>query len=274
MPLFPRRVEVQLAGAGEALNIGDLMVRWELERTADSRGPTGQVSLYNLAARTESRLKDRFTELRLWAGYPDRFGLLVDGQIGHVRRERQGLDRVAHAEVKGRIRETRGRNVMVDLTYMGEVPLAVVVVAAARHMGLAIESVRHVTSLGIVLEDYSTGLVPAYQLLDHLLLPHGVRWYEDMGVVRFARDGVPGASRSAIPIISERSGMIGTPGILDDGIRVRTLTDHRIQLDGVVVVRSAFYREEIRGIWKVVSIRDWGDSWDGDAVTEFDARPM
>ena len=279
MALYPRMVEVSLAGAGEAINFGGLMVGWKVQRTTDSRQPSGTISLFNLAEQTERRIKNRYTEIRLSAGYPDRFGILVDATIKDVVRDQQGLDRVAHVEIGGRSSGVRGqpasRRVTVDLSYEGPVALEVIAAAVAAKMGLTVETASHVAAAGVVLDDYASGRAPAHQVLDDLLTPYGLGWYEDTGgVLRFRKTGVVGVGKGGVLIVSEATGMIGKPGITEDGLRVQTLIDHRAELDGRVFVSSAFYGPEVGGAWKIVAVRHWGDSRDGEAVTEMDLRPV
>ena len=289
MPLFPRLVEV---AAGDSVISGDftergggppvetvtfrtLMIQWAIERTTDSRSASGVVSLYNLKPETEAKLADRYSALRLSAGYPDRFGLLLNGTIRDVQRQQAGLERVAHVDVGGQIDEVAATvNGIVDVSYEGEVGLETVIADVTAQLGLPVEDLSHVAGLGVMLTDYSSGLMSARRLLTDLLNPYGMAWYEDNGVIRFRLDGMAGVSKGGVLLVSERTGMIGTPGIIEDGLRLRTLIDHRIELDGVVRVESAFHGREVAGSWKVIRIRNYGDSREGEAATEFDVRAL
>ena len=278
--LFPRIVEVEVGDGLELVQFSGLMVSWQLQRTADSRQPSGTISLFNLHEQTERQIKDRYTDIRLSAGYPARFGVLVDGQIKDVTRTGEGLDRVAHVEVGGKAghrfrRAARGRMVTIDISFEGPVPLQTIVAEIAGRMGLSVEPTSHVASLGIILDDYASGLAPAHLVLDELLEPHGLSWYEDTGaVIRFRKTGVVGVGKGGVLFVSEESGMIGKPGITEDGLLVRTLVDHRAELDGLVQVRSSFYPDETAGQWKIVAVRNYGDSREGEAVTEMELRSL
>ena len=276
MALFPRLVALSVGNSTESLVFGGLMFRWEIERTADSRQPSGRVSLFNLKADSEARVKERYTNLRLSAGYPDRFGLLFAGQIKEVHRERQGLDRVTHADVGGMIAARgdpfQGRNVSVDVSFTGPLPLETIVQYIASRMGMAVESFAHVASLQVVVEDYASGLGPARSHLDRLLEPYGMSWYEDNGILRFRKAGEAGIAKRGVLLVSEATGMIGTPGIIGEGLRLKTLIDHRVELDGFVRVVSAFHGSAVAGLWKCIRIFHYGDSREGEAATEFDVR--
>ena len=280
MALYPRIVEVSVGYSGEILNFGGLMVSWEVQRTADSRQPSGTVTLYNLTRQHEIQVEHLYTDILLQAGYPDRFGVLVDAQIKDVSRVKSDLDRVTICEIGGKIGTlysgaARGRMVPVDLAYLGEVTLETVVADIAAQMGLTVEPITRVAEIDETLENWASGLQPAHRILDDLLLPHGLAWYEDTGsVLRFRRGGKPGIAKGGVLTISERTGMIGTPGITEDGLRVRTLIDHRVELDGLVQVQSSFYPSETAGMWKAVAVRHWGDNRDGEAVTELELRQI
>ena len=277
MALFPRRVELSVGNSTESLIFGGLMVSWGIERTSDSRQPSGRVSLYNLKADSEARLKERYTDVRLSAGYSDRFGLLLAGQILRVHRERQGLDRVAHVEIGGMIASggdpSRGRNATVDVSFAGGVGLETIVHYLASRMGMVVEPVAHVAGLNVFVTGYASGVGPARVHLDRLLEPYGMSWYEDQGVVRFRRSGMAGISKRGVLVVSEANGMIGTPGVLDEGLRLKTLIDHRVELDGFVRVVSAFHGPAVAGLWKVTRLFHFGDSREGEAATEFDVVP-
>ena len=278
MPLFPRRVEVSVGNSSESLVFGGLKCNWHVERNTDSRQPSGRISLYNLQSDSESRVETRYTDIRLSAGYPDRFGLLVSGQIREngVHRERQGLDRITHVEIGGMVAAagdpSRGRNAIVDVSYTDAVPLETIVQHLASRMGLAVGSTAHVASLGVEVVSYASGVGPARAHLDRLLEPYDLAWYEDNGVIRFRKAGVAGIEKRSVLQVSEATGMIGTPGILEAGLRLKTLIDHRVELDGLVRVQSAFHAGAVGGLWKVIRILHYGDSREGEAGTEFDVR--
>ena len=280
MALFPRIVEVELANSIELIKFSGLLMSWQLQRTADSRQPSGTISLYNLRSETERQIKDRYTDIRFSAGYPDRFGVILDGQIKDIKRVSDGLDRVAHVEVGGKAGQrfnprARGRLSTIDISLEGPVPLETAVFLIASRMGLSVEPTTRIAELGIVLDDYASGMIPAHVVLDNLLTPHGLAWYEDTGgVIRFRKTGVVGVGKRGVLHVSEESGMIGKPGVTEDGLLLRTLIDHRAELDGLVQVRSRFYPEETAGQWKTVAIRNYGNSRDGEAVTEMDLRQV
>ena len=156
MALFPRMVSVSVGDSSEALNFDGLMVAWQVQRTADSRQPSGTVTLFNLKRETEYKVQNRYTDILLQGGYPDRFGVLVDAQIKDVSRERAGRDRVSIVEIGGKVGRlfsgaASGRLTPVDIAFFGLVPLESVVAEIARQMGLTVEPLTRVAELGIVL---------------------------------------------------------------------------------------------------------------------------
>ena len=276
MRLFPRRVGVIIGGGGESLSAGGLMVRWDIERSVDSSLDGGKVDIYNLKAENEAKLEEQYKEIQLFAGYPERYGLIFDGEIKRVWGEWNDLDRIMRLEVSGKIKERVSRNSVVDIVYEGETPLETIVAYIARKMGLEVEDYSHVAALGIVEEDYASGLRPAAKLLDDLLTPRGVSWYEDNGVIRFRANGKAGASRGGVLLISERTGMVGLPQLLSDetgGLKVTCLVDHRLELDSTVEVVSQKI-ERANGLWKIIRIHHRGDNRHGECVSEIEVRSL
>jgi len=122
------------------------------------------------------------------------------------------------------------------------------------------------------LENRSFAL-PATTALTGLLLPYGLTWYEQAGEIDVFERGIPHL-QTAMIAISQDTGMVGTPTITDEGIRVRTLLDHRIRVDGKFSVESEYYTEVSGTVYQVVSVEHHGDNRVGGWYTDVEGRPV
>ena len=265
--LYGRRVTVSIhAGPAPLAFETPSLIRFDLQRTADDTPVRGEITLHNLAPATEARIRERGTRIQIHAGYENgRYGMLFDGGIRRIARGRVGLDRVLHVFVGPDFT----RVVTVDTTYAGAVSVRQIVSDIARDAGLRI------ASLDAIPDEQETDFHVFGQLgsaLNSILIPRDVRWYEDNGSIRFTRIGESQDDRTGITI-SQESGMIDTPVVTDDGLRVQTLIDPRIDLDSLVRVKSAIHLSDIAGDWKVTALRHRGDSRIGPFLTTMELRP-
>lgn len=266
---FLRNVRVTVGDDASALRVEDLLIKFKLRREATDTPAEGFISIYNLTPANEQRIRERGVRVRLEAGYGGRYALLFDGDIRRVERIREPVDRGVKIAVGGN--STKQRQAVFVLTYDASTPVRTIFEDAARTMGLEIGP------LDLIPADATRPEGFAFQgatrtLLSGLLQPHGLRWYEDNGVIRITKQGTSTDDRPQGVLINRRSGMIGSPTITDDGIRVRSLLDVRLRLDTRVRVESELV--DMGQLWKVVEITHQGDNREGEYETIIEANPL
>ncbi len=279
--LFLRRVEVTIGLGNEALIIDPTnFITFDIDRTASDTPATGKVEIYNLREDNETRVRRRGINLQLSAGYEGRFGLLFSGDITKVDREREGLDRKIVVTVGGAI-EQRTRAIF-SFSYAGTTPVKQIVKDIAKSFdGLTLGPLDLITDADVE-EDYQYDGFASHAL-NGVLNPRGLRWYEDNGKIRIAKNQSAAPDRpSGVVVISEKTGMIGTPTLTDEGAKIETLIDHRLELEGVVEVQSEILNEgpnavnpralETIGNHKIIGLRHSGDNREGDFKTELNLR--
>ena len=268
--LFPRIVQIELAGGGERLRNAGLMISFDFSREANAKPAEGRVSIYNVRPETEAAIEEKYSHIRLIAGHTGRVGVILDGDILNFSKQRSGLDRIVEMEVTGNLNAIQ--TAFACQTWEGEVPMRTVVSYLVGKMNLGLEPMTLIPA-GEMVEDYCV-CENAGRALTKLLarLTPPVVWYEDLGTIRFRKRGQFGVSKTSAIVVSAQSGMVGTPGEVTDGLQVTTLLDHRAELDAPVRIRSEFYPTD--GLWKICSLRHYGDSRGGDMNTEMELRAV
>ena len=280
--LYLRRLELFIGGAN--LQISDLLVQFNVSRKGTATPAEGEITVYNLNDENERRVRQRGESIRLSAGYHgSRFGVLAIGEIRGVERERSGLDRLTRIEYGGHV-ETRS-NATVSLSYEGEIPVRTIIAdLVAKYNGVLTLGSLALVPADAVEEDYVyNGRVDS--AMSQVLEAYGLIWFDDNGNILVTEKGKQAPDRARdLFFVSERTGMVGTPSVTDDGLVVKTLIDHRIGLDSRVQVESSNIDPplgssddvvpERRGLWKVTGLNHVGDNREGDFNTIMDLRPL
>ena len=267
-PHWLRKVRLEIGAAGNLrLAVEELHIAFDLRRESQPDNPVSTIKVYNLSQESESQIAERGETARLLAGYGEGpLGLVGEGQIRHIVRERSGLDRVAtiHLGASDRQRQ-RGA---FSHSYEGRVSLALIIRALVEHMGLELDrdslSLLPTGETGVT-EDYAFK-GKAEDALRELLWPLRLRHYEENGVIRLAQRGV--AANTRLFVLSEASGMVGTPSVTENGASATMLLNTNILLDQPVRVESSV----LQGIFKTSAIVHRGDNRQGEFVTELELK--
>ena len=254
---YLRGVRVTVGDDEEALVVDNLLIRFRIRREATSTPAEGHVDIANLHPDNERRIHERGRRVRLEAGYGDVLNLIFEGDVRRVERQREALDRITRVHVGGNVmRQTSPKAVIVH-TWEGVTPIRTIVADAVAVMGFDLGSLDLIPADAVETDfQYNDD---ARLLLTFRLKPLGIEWFEDDGVIRFSRIQKSASEVASAVTISEASGMIGTPTVTDDGIRVITLLDNRIKLDSRVTVESSLL-DDTTAQWKVIVVEHSGDN--------------
>ena len=280
---FLRQVEVIVGDDRNAILVRDLFVKFRIRRESTVTPAEGEVAIYNLIESNERQIHDRARRVQLRVGYGSRsrpvdLSLIFDGDIRRVTRERDKLDRITRIHVGGFL--ARRVPAIFNHTYSRSVPVREIVADALETYNVRSEDDPPLPELtfgpldaipeSATQTDYRAA-GNTTDVLRELLAPLGVRMYENNGQIRFTRSGARTAGARTWEI-SEQTGMIETPTLTDDGLRVRTLLDPRVQLDDLVDVRAL--ATEGAGPHKVVVLTHEGDNRRESFYTEIEGRPV
>ena len=278
---FLRGVRVTVGDGGEAVRVENLLVRFRIKREATPTPAEGEIDIYNLNESNETRVRERGKRVVLEAGYMDRLDTVFDGEVRRVERQRVDLDRITRIHIAGAL--AKQVQTVSNLSYARPVTVRDIVRRGVADLGLALGPLDLIPEEA----DYPkfTYWGQTKRMITQRLRPLGIEWYEQDGVVHFTRNKVTLADRDVV--ISERTGMVGTPTTTDDGIRVVTLLDPRLKLGTRVRVLSSVLddaasgdaineraRENEGGLWKVIEFEHRGSNREDEFFTTIEARPL
>ena len=191
------------------------------------------------------------------------------------RKIRSGSDRVTSISVGGHI-HTRTNSMFIK-AYQSPISVRDIVRDIVQSMnGLNMGSLEAIHP-GIKVPSWSFS-GPSVQALDAILYAAReelglslARWYIDNDTVKFVSDNTP-LTNVEHWIINEASGMIGTPTVTDDGMKVKVLLDPRLRLQDNVSVESSLVED--RGFHQITTLEYSGDNRDGDFYTNLELRPI
>ena len=274
---FLRTVRVTVGDADSAVKVDSLYIRAHIRREASATPVSGEIEIYNLSQDNERLVRNRGVGCRLAAGYAGEVDEIYSGKVRRVERKRRGLDRVTIVRVGGDTLVTPmaepANSSFSGRTFEGVITVRELVAEGARSLGL-IPGPLTLIPADAVEEDFSYNTGQTETMLYGRLHPLGLEWYQDNGVLRISRPGRTNDDRPIGIVVSEDSGMIGTPSVTEDGLRVRTLLNPLLRLDTRVQVRSRILGEIASGTWKVVEEEHQLDNREGPFFTEVGLRPL
>ena len=270
---FLRSVSVTVGDAQQAVRVEDLLLSFRFRREATSTPADGHVDIYNLTEDNEARIHERAVRVLLEAGYQNTRETLFDARVRRVERQRVNLDRITRIHVGGQTtpgeQAAEPRRAIFMRTYEGTISVRDIVRDGVATLGLDLGSMDLIPADAVETDFRYNG--PTQDMLTHRLRPLGIEWYEDNGLIKFSRFAMSADDRDGV-VVSEKTGMIGTPTVTDDGIRVATLLDARMQIDTLIRVDSVI--ETSNRLWKIVELEHSGDNREGIYQTIVEARPV
>ena len=260
MVLYGRHISVKVAG----LAITEPRIHVLVERQADSTETTGYVDIYNLAPARERQIYQRSARIAIEAGYPDTIATIFEGQVQRVRHPRQNLARITHIELGDHVRSLQNLGGFTSRSYAGTIPITFIIPDFVLDMGLQLGPLGLVVAEVQVTDFAWAG--PSAEGLTVLLRKANTRWFEDDGVVRFARAR---PQRDAPTVtISPRNGLVGSPLLTDEGAECVMFLNPLVRIGGILELSS----DALSGRYRIVGVRHDADNWADPFVTWVDLR--
>ena len=244
---------------------------FSIRRRSTDTQADGDVRIYNLSDNNEELVTERGLPVVLAAGYlrpQQNVSEIFRGDVVRFERQRIGNDRVSVVHVGNEV--MRQTSATIERTYDGRATVHQIINDLVRELRLSAGSLEDIPNT--TLFNYRVS-GPVTDSLRRLLEEEriGLRFYIDGGVVYFTQQGRPSRGPTSRFVISQDSGMIGTPTVTDDGIRVRTILENRIHLGAIFRVVSL---GRSLGDYKVVEIEHSGDNRQGEFVSLIEGRPL
>lgn len=264
-----------------AIAVENLFISFRIRKELSGTPASGVVEITNLTRDNERQIRERGVRLLIEAGYQDELLQVFDGIVRRVERIRNERDRVLRIHVGSKIAavqtQTAPGRAVISRTWAGTVKIRDIVVAGIEAMELDVGNLDAIPDTATETDFQYTGSarLMVQQRLAGLEPP--LQFYEEDGVVNVGgiRRSKDDRDRPDGVLISQRTGMIRTPEITEDGLRVSTILNPNIQLDARVRVESSFAGEESTDtVWKAVVITHSGDNWTGTFATHVECRPV
>ena len=284
------------------LRVKELYIRFRIRKEITATPAEGMIDIYNLSEENETRVRQRGQDAVIEVGYGEAaLERLFSGTVRRVERQRtdedndgrkfsthaetilEGLDRITRVHVGGALSVTAPGQSSPRAAFLKSYEEAVstrtVVADAITALGLQSGSLDAIPADAMEKKGFKFN-GDARVFLTYHLRPYGLHWFIEDGIVHLSEYKKSSNDRAAgaVVTISERTGMIGTPTVTDDGIRVKTLINPHIGLNTRIKVDSEVLRnrgQELSGaVWKVVEAVHQGDNWGGPFETMVEGRPL
>lgn len=258
------RVDVGRAGE-QGTRFGTVRISARIEKHPTSEPDKASIQLYNVSPTRRAELEASGLAVRVFAGYGDNLGLVFSGDVATVSHKREPVDVVTTIEADDGGNALRFER--VHETWRGPVSALLLVHRLCGHLGLPLGYVApEITDVTFVHGYTASG--PVRVALDEVAA--------SLGCVAAVQDGavvlteIGGASQRFGPLISQATGLVGSPERTDEGLKVVSLLQAGIRPGGVFQLESkyeaGFYRAGT-----VIHTLDNG--FDSAFYTEIEATP-
>ncbi|SEO76230.1 hypothetical protein SAMN02800692_1985 [Luteibacter sp. UNC138MFCol5.1] len=252
MKQFGRRFRLELGTASAGIEIDALRVAWDIKKTSDAKPNPGKIRVWNLSREHMNLLVSKqYTRARLFVGYSELRQIFV-GDIIHASAVRDNLDFITELECGDGDAAYKNSHVSLSLA------------AGATDQQVFGELAKTMQGVGPGTAGFSRkralprGKVLSGNTRDHLgalAANHDAEWsIQDGELVMLPASQV--LSDEAV-VLSEDTGMIGSPEATDDGLEITSLVNPDLRIGGLVKVDSIV--SAYNGVFKVTSIEYSGD---------------
>lgn len=258
MRIYKRIIRVVIGeDDGTALSIDSLYIQIEVKKAISGKPSEGSVNIYNLAASTEDRIREKGVRIRIFAGYDDQPSLIHDGDIRRVDRDRTNVDRITRITIGGKV--VKLSEAVFNQSYSGQVSVRQIVEDAIPSFGIDAINLDQIPDDAFLYDFSFTGKTSV--LLDKILNPIKVQWYENDNFIKFS---LRGQGLDPVVLLTKDTGLIGSASVTDKGIKFKSVLNGRIIMGDRVKIES----ELVNGTYKVIQLLHKGDNREGDFITE------
>ncbi|MCK5133231.1 MAG: hypothetical protein KAR40_13900 [Candidatus Sabulitectum sp.] len=258
MRIFKRIIRIVVGQEdGTALAIEKLFMEIEVKKFLSGKPNEGFGRIYNLSETSENQIREKGIRIRIFAGYDGQPVLLHDGDIRRVDRDGFGkLNRITTINIGGNVAKLS--SAFFNKSYSGQVAVKQIVADAVPSFGIDAINIDQIPD-NAFLYDYSfTGKTG--DLLDEILNPIDVQWFENDNFINFS---LKGSALESVVVLSKNTGLIGSPSVTEKGIKFKSALNGRITVTNRVKIES----QAATGVYKVGDIAHTGDNRAGKFET-------
>lgn len=258
MRIYKRIIRVVIGEAdGSAISIESLYIQIEVKKVLSEKPTEGEVRIYNLAASTEDRIREKGVRVRVFAGYDNQPVLIHDGEIRRVSRDRTNVDRITTISIGGKM--IKLSQAIFNKSYSGQIQVKQIVKDSIPTFNIDAVNIDEIPDDAFLYDFSFTGKTGV--LLDKILTPIKVQWYENDNFIKFS---LRGKALDPVVLLTKNTGLIGSASITEKGIKFKSVLNGRITLGDRVKIKS----DLVNGVYKVIQTLHKGDNREGDFITE------
>jgi hypothetical protein len=206
--LFDRVYKLQVGKAGgEGIEITDLRITFDIQKTAKKTPNTSTVKVWNLTEKTRKQLEQPDTKCILYAGYKDDAGalLIFSGGVTHAWSKIDGPDIITEFELGDGTQEMRDTTISVG--YAQKIKSQTILDDAAKKLGMPLTLPSNAPQREWVHGFSYHGSVAG--LLDKVTKGTGLEWSVQNGSLQVIESGMV-TTRQGIELASD-SGLVFSP---------------------------------------------------------------
>lgn len=253
MRQYGRRYRLEVGNGTQSIVIDNLAISFNIEKTISEEPNTSKIEIYNLNADNRNQIANKiFNQVKLFAGYDDP-RLIFAGQITQAYTIRDDLDFITHIESgDGQADYSRGR---VYTTLKAGVKDSDVVNICVKAMGSSKQGVIDLPrDKALPRCKVLSGDIKEY--LKHVAKNNDANWHIlDGNLNILPKNKVLNNSEGFI--LSEQTGLIGSPEKTDDGLKITCLLNPVLNIGGLIRVKSIL--SEYDGDYKITQLTHNGD---------------
>lgn len=258
-----------------AIVIEDLRVQFQIERAISKQPNTCQVTISNLAPQTRTEVEAKPQIVIVEAGYDGNLKKLFAGDLRYGLSTRDGPDWNTVLQLGDADRAYRFSR--VNRSYPAGTSYQTIATDCAAAMSAKIpDDMTSVLAAKQAVNGYTLH-GPAHAEMTRLMQPFGREWSFQDGQFQALQDGVPRLDNRSAFLISQDTGMIGSPEFGAPQrpgkrplLRVRTLLYAGIMPGHQVQVSS----RAINGLFRAEKVRHTGDTHGADWMTELELTQL
>jgi len=239
--IWDRVFKLEVGDSGQLLTVDGFgeepaQIRFRVGMHADSYLQVAEISIYGLSAENRRLLYERYTDVRLTAGYRNRFAQIFTGTIYNVSIGRDGPEvyNTLYCRSVGNV----WANASVNKSWGNSTPAREIISDVALTFGYPVQFIGNFDDLprainGMTISEDSKAAMRS------LARNYSFTWTIENNQMIIARlgEGRPGAD--SIFRISADSGMVGSPRIRERGIDVTLKMNPAIRPQDTVEVENA-----------------------------------
>lgn len=257
---FGRSCELIVGSEGTGLSIKNLRIKFDIVKSSDNKSNTARIDVYNLKPEHQSQIIREWQDIKLMAGYKGHERLIFQGQIRTAIPMVSGTDRVVTIEcgdgdkeiLKGFVNRTLESGSTAD-DVINECQKAMFDVKVSHKDSLSNQYSRGRTLSG-----------RASDVLTEQCKSEDAQWSIQDGQLILLKGAnvIPNAAW----LISQSTGMLGSPEPTTDGVKVNTLLNPAYMIGGVAKIDSLVFGGAIR----IERLAHKGDTHGGEWVSEIE----